>query len=327
MTKLFISHASEDKAEFVRPLAERLKTEFQVWYDEYELTIGDKLREKIDQGLRQCDYGVVVLSHHFFAKRWPQEELDGLFSLETRERKVILPIWKDIAREEVTRYSPILAGRLAASTDQGIEHVVHEIKKAVGIADRVKSFQSAWQEKYAVLDKDITHKLKAKGRANSTEGVQQVHEAAQSIIRDAKARVDRLNQESDSLKMGFTKDPSKTLPDSLSILGPFLPYSESTAKPQRLSLRLSLEHHYTNSLEGTCLFIDIIRLGSYVQDDPSQGTLEEFELVPKFDRAFNVYWEGKDRIFSDGTAVLDFVFDRFAEILRNEADKAGSFRY
>lgn len=327
MIKIFISHASEDKADFVRPLAERLRTEFQVWYDEYELTLGDRLLEKIDQGLRECNYGVVVLSHHFFSKRWPREELDALFGLETKERKVILPVWKDVTVEDVRTFSPILAGRLAVSTDRGIEHVVHEIKKAVGIADRVKSIESAWQEKYAALDKDIAHKLKAKGRADSTEGVQQVYEAARSIIADAKSRVDQLNRESDSLKMEFTKDPSKTLPDSLSILGPFLPYSESTAKPPRLSLRFSFEPHHTNSLEGTRLFIDIIRLGSYVRDDPSQGTVEEFELAPKFDRVFNVYWEGKDRVFSDGTAVLDFVFDRFAQILRKEADKAGSFRY
>jgi hypothetical protein len=132
MIKLFISHASEDKDGFVRPLAERLKTDFEVWYDEYELTIGDKLREKIDQGLRQCDYGVVVLSPHFFAKRWPQEELDGLFSLETKERKVILPVWKDVTAEDVRSFSPILASRLAVSTDRGIDRVVNEIKKAVG---------------------------------------------------------------------------------------------------------------------------------------------------------------------------------------------------
>ena len=184
----------------------------------------------------------------------------------------------------------------------------------------------AWETKYSVLDKDITHKMKAKARSNSVEGVQQVNEAARSIIADARSRVDQLNGESDLLKMGFTKDPSKTLPDSLLILGPWLPYSQSTTKPPRLSLRFNFEHHYTNSLEGSCLFIDIICLGS-VRDDTSEVTLEQYELIPKFDQEFNVYWESRDKTFNDGTAILNFAFDRFAEILKNEADKAGSYRY
>lgn len=40
----FISHASEDKDEIVRDLAEALKENgFDVWYDEFELKVGDSL--------------------------------------------------------------------------------------------------------------------------------------------------------------------------------------------------------------------------------------------------------------------------------------------
>src|ERR1043166_4069130 len=107
---LFICHASEDQEDFVRPLAEALRKEYEnVWYSEYELTLGDSLLQKIDQGLASCDFGVVVLSKPFFEKRWPRAELDGLFARETRARKVILPIWKDITEDEVKARSPILA--------------------------------------------------------------------------------------------------------------------------------------------------------------------------------------------------------------------------
>jgi hypothetical protein len=48
----FICHASEDKADFVRPLAERLREErIEIWYDEFSLRIGDSLRQSIDRGL------------------------------------------------------------------------------------------------------------------------------------------------------------------------------------------------------------------------------------------------------------------------------------
>jgi len=48
----FICHASEDKDEFVRSLAEMLRAHhLEIWYDEFTLGVGDKLRRTIDKGL------------------------------------------------------------------------------------------------------------------------------------------------------------------------------------------------------------------------------------------------------------------------------------
>jgi hypothetical protein len=133
---VFISHASEDKDGFVRPLAEALtKSGLSVWYDEMTLKIGDSLRRAIDQGLAHSQYGVVVLSHSFFSKEWPQQELDGLFTREVEGVKVILPIWHNITAEEVRRYSPILAGRLAANSKAGLDMVVRQLKEAMTTGD------------------------------------------------------------------------------------------------------------------------------------------------------------------------------------------------
>lgn len=66
---VFISHASEDKDEIVRPLADALTKEgLNVWYDEFTLRIGDSLRQKIDQGLVNSKVGLVVLSSDFISK-------------------------------------------------------------------------------------------------------------------------------------------------------------------------------------------------------------------------------------------------------------------
>jgi AbiTii/TIR domain len=49
---LFISHASEDKDDVARPLADKfIELGLSVWYDEYTLTVGDSLRRSIDRGL------------------------------------------------------------------------------------------------------------------------------------------------------------------------------------------------------------------------------------------------------------------------------------
>jgi hypothetical protein len=129
---VFICHASEDKTSFVEPLAQALRQRgLRVWYDKWTLRIGDSLRRKIDAGLASSKYGIVVLSHAFFGKEWPQKELDGLDSLESNGHKVILPVWHGIGRQEVVNYSPLLAGRLASTSAKGVPHVVEEILAAM----------------------------------------------------------------------------------------------------------------------------------------------------------------------------------------------------
>jgi hypothetical protein len=97
------------------------------------LKVGDSLRRKIDEGLAKSRYGIVVLSKHFFSKEWPQNELDGLMSREIAGTKVILPIWHKITVEEIRAKSPILAGRVAAKSEHGVEKVISEVRGAMGL--------------------------------------------------------------------------------------------------------------------------------------------------------------------------------------------------
>lgn len=130
---VFICHASEDKETVARPLAEALrKRGFHVWYDEFTLKLGDSLRRNIDRGLRDSRYGIVILSRDFFKKEWPQKELDGLNEREQDGKKVILPIWHDVTAEEVRYYSPMLAGRLAAKTRDGMRHIIDMVVDVFG---------------------------------------------------------------------------------------------------------------------------------------------------------------------------------------------------
>lgn len=114
---VFISHAGEDKDEFVRPLARELEgLGFRVWYDEFQLKVGDSLRRSIDRGLVNSRYGVVVLSSAFFEKNWPQYELDGLVAREASGSKVVLPIWHKVSKDQVMSYSPPLADKVALNS-------------------------------------------------------------------------------------------------------------------------------------------------------------------------------------------------------------------
>ena len=116
--EVFISHATEDKDDVVRPLAHALdERDIDVWYDEFELQVGDSLRRKIDQGIARSRFGIVVLSKSFFAKNWPQYELDGLVAQDMNDdRKRLLPIWHAITKEELLKQSPSLVDRVALNT-------------------------------------------------------------------------------------------------------------------------------------------------------------------------------------------------------------------
>jgi DNA-binding response OmpR family regulator len=128
----FISHASEDKDEFVRPLAQRLASlGIRIWFDEQELRVGDSLRETIERGLAHSKYGIVVLSGHFFAKHWPQRELNGLMARENGGKKVILPVWFNLSFEEVEKVAPMLADRIAARSQDGLDVVVERLVRVI----------------------------------------------------------------------------------------------------------------------------------------------------------------------------------------------------
>ncbi len=131
----FIAHASEDKDGFVRPLAEALRQHVRVWYDEFTLRVGDSLRKRIEDGLANSRFGIVVLSPNFFAKKWPQDELDGLDVRERGGEKVILPVWLNIDQAGVAKYSPIIAGRYAAKEADGLPRVVNDLLHAMGVED------------------------------------------------------------------------------------------------------------------------------------------------------------------------------------------------
>lgn len=131
----FISHASEDKDAVVRPLAELLiKMGYYIWYDEFELQIGDSLRQSIDRGLLNSNYGIVILSKTFFSKNWPQYELNGLAAREMNGKKVIFPIWHNVTKDEVLSYSPALADKVAADTSKmKLRNIANQIAKVLDI--------------------------------------------------------------------------------------------------------------------------------------------------------------------------------------------------
>lgn len=211
---LFISHASEDQPDFVRPLAEALRNEYEkVWYSEYVLTLGDSLLQKIDQGLSSCDYGVVVLSKYFFEKKWPRLELDGLFARETRTRKMILPIWKDIAEDEIRGHSPILASRLGISTTAGLSKVLEAIRIAISASEhgRNQSALDVATQRVQKFRQDMAEKRRAEQLLASGEGTTLVSAGIENLWQTIQSVLSTGADESAPVKFNFSKNPEGTM--------------------------------------------------------------------------------------------------------------------
>ena len=129
---VFISHASEDKEDFVRPLAEKLqKCGVKVWYDEFELKMGDSLSDSINRGLQESKYGIIVLSQAFFEKEWTNYELKSLLMRQMNRERVILPIWHNISKDFIREKNLYLSDIIALSSEMGWNELVDKILEKV----------------------------------------------------------------------------------------------------------------------------------------------------------------------------------------------------
>ncbi|TCM07358.1 toll/interleukin-1 receptor domain-containing protein [Sphingomonas sp. PP-CC-3G-468] len=75
--KVYLAHATEDKPA-VRPIAEHLMANgVEVWLDEWDIEVGESLRQQMEAGLEGMTHFVVVLTPAALRKPWVQMEIDA----------------------------------------------------------------------------------------------------------------------------------------------------------------------------------------------------------------------------------------------------------
>ena len=110
MQGLFISHAGADKAQYVQPLADRLvQRDVSFWLDNLEISWGDSIPLRINQGLRRSRYVLVCLSEHFLRRPWPEAEIASALAIQNDTgQKRVLPLILN-SRDLVLKQYPLLA--------------------------------------------------------------------------------------------------------------------------------------------------------------------------------------------------------------------------
>ena len=93
---VFLSHSSKDKG-VVRALAERLRRDgLKVWFDEWEIRLGDSVYAKISDGLERSRTLLLCMSRNGFGSDWVTVEHQAIFFADPANRKCrFIPIRLD----------------------------------------------------------------------------------------------------------------------------------------------------------------------------------------------------------------------------------------
>lgn len=128
--EIFISHSSKDKA-WVEKLYKKLEEKgVKTWYDDSELKIGDNLREKINEGLNECNYGIVVLSEYFIDSFWTKKEYDSLFAF--MENGKLFPINHGLSKEQLESFDKSLSNIIYRDTKKfSVDEIANEICRKI----------------------------------------------------------------------------------------------------------------------------------------------------------------------------------------------------
>lgn len=130
----FICHDSRDKESVAKSIAIGLsKVMCPVWYDEFSLKVGDRLRESIEKGLKECKKTVLIISQNFLQNPgWTKTEFNSVFTRERIQNEdLFLPVWVGVTKEQIFDYCPSLADRYAVRWEQGLEEVIRQLHGAL----------------------------------------------------------------------------------------------------------------------------------------------------------------------------------------------------
>jgi uncharacterized protein YehS (DUF1456 family) len=97
----FISHSSRDE-DFARKLyADLQNAGVRCWFAPVDLKIGDRMRSRIDEVVRDYDKLLLVISKHSTKSQWVEHEVEAALERERREGSVVLfPVRLD---DEISR--------------------------------------------------------------------------------------------------------------------------------------------------------------------------------------------------------------------------------
>jgi TIR domain len=137
-----VSYSTEDRP-FVDDLVNELKIRsVDVWYDKFEIKVGDSIVQKVNDGIGQSDWLIVVLSNSSVNSKWVTHELQAALTITIQKGAFLLPLRKDSVP-----IPTLLADRRYADfvkdPEQGFRDILEVVAPNLRFFDDQKS-QLAW---------------------------------------------------------------------------------------------------------------------------------------------------------------------------------------
>lgn len=96
MPKVFLSHSSKDKRLAARIARDLESYSIGVWFDDQEMKVGDSITGRVQQGLHEADFVVVLLTRNSLESGWVEKEWQSKIGHEAAQRSVkVLPVKGD----------------------------------------------------------------------------------------------------------------------------------------------------------------------------------------------------------------------------------------
>lgn len=123
----FLSYASED-LQYANELVGALKAKgLNIWYAPLQLNPGDNLIRSIEEGMRISKCAILLLSKDYLSKNWTGFELDTLINQYIEDGKRVIPIWKNINREDLSKSRLGLVNIFALNANDPLSKISDQI--------------------------------------------------------------------------------------------------------------------------------------------------------------------------------------------------------
>jgi formylglycine-generating enzyme required for sulfatase activity len=140
-TSIFISHSGQDAASSLR-LAEDLKRAgLQVWLDEWDIAVGERITEKVQRGLTSANYLAVWLTRASIESGWVEREWQSRYRAEIASNSVIvLPLLA-----EDCAIPPLLIDKKYADFRSSYTAGLADLLRSIGLRDWEGPFGMAFR--------------------------------------------------------------------------------------------------------------------------------------------------------------------------------------
>lgn len=136
---VFISHANNDKTDYVNKLKDSLdKLKINIFYDKDTLEWGDDWKSRILNGVQNSEFAIIIISDNFFDREWTEKELNEFLNRQNANgQKIILPILYNITIEQLKAKYPVVSDiQVLNSKDYSCDEIA--LKFAAQLIKRLK---------------------------------------------------------------------------------------------------------------------------------------------------------------------------------------------